>query len=701
MSRHQLAPLSLSLAITLALAACGNSEAPQTATPAAAPKPAEFKLDTAALPAAISFQASDISADVAACSDFAGHVNSKWLAANPVPADRTTWGSFETLGERSLATQKQIVEGLAKLENLKGTEKLIGDIWATGMDEAAINAAGIAPIQAELDRIAALQDGAAIADYVRDTFARGQGFLFGFGPAADFKNSEMNIAYATQGGLGLPDKTYYFDDKHASIREAYVAHVAATLKLAGTEEAVAAEQAKAVMAFETRLADKSLTREEVSRDVSKYYNPVNIVAADELTPAFAWSAFFESQGVAKPDMFSLAQPDFHKEVNAMLSDVPAETWQAYLRFHTVDNAAPFLSDAFAQENFSFYGKTLRGQQEMQPRWKRVLNTINGTAGEALGQIYVKHAFPAESKTKMQELVKNLSDALKLRLENLAWMSEETKTKALEKWASFTPKIGYPDKWRDWSGLITSRDAYVSNLIAANGFNYQFELSKIGKPVDKTEWGMSPQTVNAYYNPQQNEIVFPAAILQPPFFDPAADPAINYGGIGAVIGHEMIHGYDDQGSRFDAHGNFENWWSDKDRQGFEALTGKLVEQFNGYESIEGLHVNGNLTLGENIADLGGLAVAHSALRAALAANPDLDKPVDGFTQEQRFFLNWGTVWRRNFKDEELKVRLQTDPHAPANFRAIGAPSNMGEFAAAFECKSGDPMVRDGDARIAIW
>jgi putative endopeptidase len=697
-------PLLLSLAITLGLAACsppategGSSSAAPAAT---APT---IRLDTAALPPVARFRAADLDPAVAACTQLADHVNGPWLAANPVPADRTTWGSFEMLAERSLATQRQLVEAAAALPNAQGIEKLIGDLWATGMDEAAINAAGIAPIQPEIDRIAALADAAGIADYLRESFARGEGFLFSFGPEADFKDATRVIAYAGQGGLGLPDRDYYLSERedHLKARAGYQQHVAAVFVLAGVDAAQAAARAAAVLAFETRLARVSMSSEELSRDVAKYYNPVSIAEADALTPAFPWSRFFESQGLALPEMFSLAQPDFHKEVDAMLAEVPVADWQAYLLFHTLDNAAPFLSDAFAEENFAFYGKTLRGQQAMQPRWKRVLNAINGSAGEALGELYVQHAFPPEAKAKMQHLVDNLGAALKGRLEKLDWMGGETRAKALEKLAGFRAKIGYPDVWRDWSGLITSRDSFVANLIAANGFNYQFALKKIGKPVDPNEWQMPPQQVNAYYHPLKNEIVFPAAILQPPFFDPDADAALNYGGIGAVIGHEMIHGYDDQGSRFDAKGNFANWWTDKDRQGFEQRTGRLVAQFDGYVAIDDLHVNGTLTLGENIADLGGLAVAYSALQAALAEPGASRAPIDGHTPEQRFFYNWATVWRRNYQPEELKVRLSTDPHAPARFRAIGAPSNMPEFAAAFGCKDGDPMLRAAAARVAIW
>ena len=699
MTLSRFKPLGLALAVSVALAACQKTDAPD-ATVAAPAEPAAPAVDLSTLKTqSIAFTAADVDPEISACVDLGAHVNGKWLAANPVPADRTTWGSFEVLGERSLEIQHALVQNLAKQDGATGTAKLIGDVWATGMDEATIEAAGITPIQPLLDEIAALQTQEQIAQYLRESNAEGRGFVFGFGPSPDFKNPELNIAYASQAGLGLPDRDYYFDDQYAEIRAKYEQHIANILALAGADEATAKQQAADVMAFETRLAKVSLSNKELSRDVEKYYNPVTLAEADAVSPNFPWTTFFESQGLAAPEMFSLAQPDFHKEVSVMLEDVPAATWQAYLRYQTVDSAAPFLSSAFAQENFDFYNKTLRGQQEMQPRWKRVLNTINGQMGEALGEEYVEVAFSPEAKARMEQLVANLGEALKARLEKLDWMGDDTKAKALEKWAAFTPKIGYPDKWRDWSGLSTSRDSYVGNLMAANEFNYKWNLAKIGQPVDKTEWSMSPQTVNAYYNPLANEIVFPAAILQPPFFDPEADDALNYGGIGAVIGHEMIHGYDDQGSRFDAKGKFENWWSDKDKEGFGARTDQLVGQFDGYRSIEDLPVDGTLTLGENIADLGGLAIAYDALQRELE-NKRVGE-IDGYTPDQRFFQNWATVWRRGFKDEELKVRLKTDPHAPANFRAIGAPSNLPAFAAAFGCKEGDAMVRTGDDHIVIW
>lgn len=701
MSLNKPQVLVLSLAIAATLAACAKKE--EAAAPAAdAGKPAQpaaYTLDESKLPGVNRFAVGDLDTTKNACDDFGGYVNGKWLAANAIPGDRTSWGAFEMLDERSTAVQRQLAEQAGADTKAAGVEKIVGDFWATGMDAAKINEQGIKPIQGKLDAIAALDTSEKIAEYIRASAAKGENYLFGFGAEADFKDSKNNIAYASQGGLGLPDKEYYTKADNKAKLDAYQAHVAKVLELSGVPTADAAKQAQDVIAFETRLAKVSKSSEELSRDVSLYYNPVSLADADKLAPNFPWTKFFESQGVAAPAMFSLSIPAFHQEVSKMLADVPAAQWQSYLRFHTVDSASPYLSDAFVEENFNFYNKTLRGQSELKERGKRVLDTIENEAGEAMGQMYVKVAFPAESKARMEELVKNLSASLKTRIEGLAWMSDETKKKAEEKWAAFTPKIGYPDKWRDWTGLETSRDSYIGNVLAANEFNYKWNVGKIGKPVDRTEWGMPPQMVNAYYNPLQNEIVFPAAILQPPFFDPNADDATNYGGIGAVIGHEMTHGYDDQGSRFGASGNFENWWTPADAKGFSGRTDKLVQQFNGYEAQPGAHVNGKLTLGENIADLGGLATAYDAMKKATEGKED--PKTDGLTRDQRFFLNWGTVWRRNFKPEELQVRLKTDPHAPANFRAIGAPSNLPAFAAAFSCKPGQPMVREGDKQVVIW
>ena len=702
--------LQLSVAAALVSSACaGKSAAPQTtaAPPAAMPAtavappaaPAAYEIDESKLPPVNRFTAADRDPSKNPCSDLVGHVNGKWMAQSSIPPDRTTWGAFEMLIERSSGIQRQLAEQAAARSDATGVDKIVGDLYATGMDEAKINAQGIEPLNSRLAEIDALSDRAAIAEHLRVSAARGEGYLFGFGPQADFDAPDMMLAYATQAGLGLPDKSYYLDADKKDKLAAYQAHIAKVLELSGVPAAAAKKQAKGVLSFETRLAKASKSSEELSRDVSLFYNPMTPAEADKLTPSFPWTKFFASQGIEVPQKLSLAMPAFHKQVNALLEQAPIAQWKSYLRFHAVDEASPYLSEPFVQERFAFYSQKLRGQKELKVRWKRVLETVGEEAGEALGKLYVEVAFSPAAKARMQELVKNLSDALKTHIENLAWMSAETKKKAMEKWATFRPKIGYPDKWRDWTGLQTSRESYLGNVLATTEFNYKWKLGKIGKPVDKTEWSLRPQQVNANYNPLGNDVTFPAAILQPPFFDAAVDDGLNFGGIGAVIGHEMTHGYDDQGSRFGASGKFENWWTPADAKGFASRTGKLVEQFNGYEVAKGKKVNGKLTLGENIADLGGLAIAYDALQRASEGKPD--PKLDGMTREQRFFSNWATVWRRLYTPEELAVRLVTDPHAPSSFRAIGAPSNMEAFAMAFQCKSGDPMVRDGDRRIVIW
>ncbi|WEN16505.1 M13 family metallopeptidase [Rhodanobacter sp. AS-Z3] len=662
-------------------------------------------LSTGALAATSStFDVSELDSSINACNDFNGFVNAKWVAAHPIPADRTRWGSFDALREDSLNVQRKLVENAAShaAQAKPGSiEQKIGYLYASGMNEAAIDKAGFDPIKPKLARIAAVKNGAGVAAYIRDSYAHGEPVLFSFGGNADFKDSNKEIAYAGQGGLGLPTTDYYSKPDFAKIRTAYVGHIAKMFELTGIKPAEAQKQASAVLAFETRLAAASLPRVEMRKPENRYHL-VSIAEADKVTPGFEWAAFFKAQGADAGNSFSMAQPKFFAEMQKMLGDVPASTWQAYFRYHAISNAAPYLSAPFQQEDFAFEQQTLNGQKEMQPRWKRVLETTNGSMGMALGQLYVVDNFPASSKQRAEQLVKNLSAAYKTRIEQLEWMSDATKQKALQKWATFVPKIGYPDKWRDWSGLTLQPTNYYANVQAAQQFNYAYRVAKIGKPVDRDEWGMTPQTVNAYYSAQKNEIVFPAAILQPPFFDPKADDAINYGGIGAVIGHEMGHGYDDQGSKFDASGNNVNWWTAADRSAFEARTDKLAAQFDGYEALPGKHVNGQLTMGENIGDLGGLNAAYTALQMALSKNPtEAASKIDGYTQDQRFFLNWARVWRGNIRPEAQLTLLNTDPHAPAQFRAIGAPSNMPEFAKAFQCKSGDAMVRDGAKQVKIW
>jgi putative endopeptidase len=665
-----------------------------------------FALSTTAVAAttAPAFDINDIDTKINPCGDFNAFVNAKWVAANPIPADRTRWGAFDMLREHSLQTQRGIVEAAARDANKAkagSIEQKIGWFYRSGMAEGAVEKAGYSPIRPELERIDALKTPADLVAYINDSFSRGQNGLFGVSAGADFKNSSTQIAFVFQGGLGLPTSEYYDKPDYAELRNQYKVHIAKVLELTGTKAADAAKNADEVLAFETRLAKASLPPVELRKPENQYHF-VTLADADKASTNFPWSKFFTAQKADIKTGFSLSQPTFFAELDRMLVDVPAAQWRTYLRFHVIDSASPYLSKPFASENFAFNNKALNGQKEQEPRWKRVLGSVNETMGMALGELYVAQAFPPESKKRALELVTNVSAALKARIEKLDWMSEATRQKALEKWSTFLPKIGYPEKWRDWSGVTISPDNYFGNVIAASQFDYNYEIAKIGKPTDRKEWGMTPQTVNAYYNPTDNTINFPAAILQPPFFDANADDAINYGGIGAVIGHEATHGYDDEGSQFDAKGNNTDWWTKEDREKFESRTAKLVAQYSGYEPLPGKHVNGQLTLGENIADLGGINVAYDALQMAMKKNPaEMEKKIDGYTPDQRFFLNFARVWRGNILPKRQEVLLNADPHSPAQFRAIGAPSNMPAFAETFKCKAGDAMVRDDASQVKIW
>ncbi|OOG65002.1 peptidase [Rhodanobacter sp. B04] len=714
MTKQYLKPLALAVSLALTLTACGKSE--QAATPAPAPASTAAAASTAPAAASTSaavdtgksiFDVSELDPTINACQDFNGFVNAKWVAANPIPEDRTRWGAFDQLADASLNTQHDIADAAAKnaaQAQAGSIEQKIGYLYQSGMDDAAIEKAGFDPIKPKLDAIAGLKSPGDIANYITKSYAEGDGQVFEFGAGADFQHADMQIAYANEAGLGLPTKDYYSDAKYKDIRDAYVAHIAKSFELTGVAEADAKKQADEVLAFETKLAAASLSPVE-ERDPKNEYHFVSVKDADKVTPHFSWDKFFAAQGVTIDKGFSLSQPKFFAEFDKQLASAPISQWQAYLRFHTIDDASPYLSKNFQDNKFDFYGKTLAGQPQQKPRWKRVLGAVNGSMGEALGQLYVAKVFTPEAKERAQELVDNVRNALKARIENLDWMSAETKAKAIDKWNTFLPKIGYPDKWRDWSGLNITPDNYYANIEAAGKFNYDYDIAKIGKPTDRKEWGMTPQTVNAYYNPTDNTINFPAAILQPPFFNAKADDAINYGGIGAVIGHEASHGFDDQGSQFDGAGNNKNWWTKDDRAKFDARTQKLVDQFDAYSPIKDkpdLHVNGKLTLGENIADLGGMNVAYDALQAALKAHPEeAGKKIDGYTEDQRFFLNWARVWRGNVREKQAVLSLNTDPHAPASLRAMAAPSNMPAFASAFQCKPGDAMVRPDDKQVKIW
>jgi putative endopeptidase len=696
------------LTLGCALASCRSARDSASATEAATPSAdrASSTSDASVVEALSVLDVSELDPDIDACTDLNAFVNQRWIAANPIPPDRTSWGAFDELSEKSLNDQHTLVERAAQnLEQAEpgSIEQKIGTLYRVGMDEAAVDAAGFDPIKPKLEEIAALETPQDVAEWLRLTFTRGDQQVFSFSSDADFKNAAVQIGYVNQAGLGLPTPDYYSEAEHEDIRKAYVEYMAALFVLTGVPEQEAQQKAASVLAFETKLASFSLKPVEL-RDPQNEYHFVSIDEADLMTPHFDWKAFFDAQGV-DVEGFSLSQPKFFAGFDEMLANFPVEQWQDYLTLHVIGDGAPYLSEPFQNQDFEFYSKTLNGQPEQRPRWKRVLGTINLTMGQALGQLYVTEYFPPDAKARAEELVANVRNALKARIENLDWMSDATKQKALEKWEKFLPKIGYPDEWRDWSGLDVEPGAYYADVMAGAKFNYEYDIAKIGKPTDRYEWGMTPQTVNAYYSPTDNTINFPAAILQPPFFYPNGDDAINYGGIGAVIGHESTHGFDDQGSQFDGDGNNVNWWTDQDRARFEARTARLVAQFDAYAPLPDQpdqHVNGELTLGENIADLGGLNVAYDALQTALAERSDeRARRIDGYTQNQRFFISWARVWRNNIRDRRQLVLLNADPHSPAKFRAIGPPSNMPTFADAFDCSAGDPMVRSGDLRVEIW
>ena len=708
MTKPFLKPLALGVSLALSLSACGKHD--EAAKPAApAPAKAATTAKVAAAPAAPKsvFDVSELGPSSEACQDFNSFVNAKWIAANPIPADQTSWGSFNVLYEKSLADQHQLVEDASKnADSAKAgsIEQKIGWLYSSAMDMDARNKAGFDPIKPDLAGIDALKSNKDLPAWLNQSFAKGDGAVFRFGAGADFKDAKMQIGYAEQGGLGLPTPDYYTNPKQKDLRDAYAKYLAKLFELTGDNAADAAKQAGLALKFETDLAAHSVPRVEM-RDPKNQYHFVSVKEADKVTPHFNWASFFKAQGVTVDKGFSLSQPKFFSEFDQLLAKAPLAEWKAYLKARTISGAASALSQPFVDAQFDFYGKTLQGQPQQKPQWKLALASVNGAMGMALGELYVAKYFPPEAKARAQELVANIRNALKARIENLDWMSAETKAKALDKWSKFLPKIGYPDHWRNWDGLTISKGNYYANMEAAGKFNYDYDIAKIGKPTDRLEWGMTPQTVNAYYNPTDNTINFPAAILQPPFFDAKADDAINYGGIGAVIGHESSHGFDDEGSQFDGDGNNENWWTKADREKFDARTDKLVKQFDAYAPIPrrpDLHVNGKLTLGENIADLGGLNVAYDALQVALKKNPEeAGKKIDGYTEDQRFFLNWARVWRGSIREKQALLQLNTDPHAPASLRAIGAPSNMPAFAAAFQCQPTDPMVRPADKQVKIW
>jgi putative endopeptidase len=638
--------------------------------------------------------------------DFYLYANGGWLKHNPVPPEYSRWGSFSELEEKNNEALHKIAEKAANTRADPTTApevQKVGDYYASGMDEKTIESVRTKPVEDELKRIDAIKDRSDLLKAIAHLHTIGVDAFFEFGSGQDAKDSTREIAQAVQGGLGLPDRDYYIktDEDSKKKRAAYIEHITKMLTLLGETPGKAAEHAHKIMAFETALAKASRTRVEL-RDPQKNYNKMSPADLQKLTPDWNWSEYFNAIKLTEPGDINVGQPDFFKGANAALTKTPVDDWKTYLRWHLIDDAATELSNDFVNEDFNFNQSVLRGTKEIKPRWKRVVASTNGALGEALGKLYVADYFPPEAKARALEMINNLKAALADRIKTLDWMDEPTKQEALKKLAAMNVKIGYPDKWRDYSMLNIDRGSYVSNAMRAANFEVNRELKKIGKPVDRTEWGMTPPTVNAYYNAHMNEIVFPAGILQPPFFDPKADDPVNYGGMGAVIGHEMTHGFDDQGRQFDAVGNLRDWWSPKSAAKFKERSQAVVQQYSEYTPVPGTHVNGELTLGENIADIGGIKLAYAALQKALDKNPQArEQKIDGFTPEQRFFLGWAQVWRANQREDDLRLRLNTDPHSPTHYRCNGPISNMPEFQQAFNIPDGSAMVRPANERVNIW
>ncbi len=636
-----------------------------------------------------------------ACTDFYQFAGGGWLKSNPVPAAFASWGAFTELTERNNLVLKAMLEAAAKAAPTTSdpNTKKVGTYYASCMDSTGAEAAGAKPIEAELSRIAAINDRAGLNAAINHLAAVGLSPLFGFGSEQDPKNSSVVIVGASQGGLGLPNREYYTktDARSETIRKAYVDHIAKTFQLIGQDAATSATNAGRVMALEMSLARASRTPVEL-RDPIANFNPMPVAQLASLTPAFDWTRFMSGLGLNGITTVDVGQPDFFKGLNTLLAETPIDDWKAYLAFRLADRSSAFLSSAFVNEAFAFRS-VLSGARVMQPRWKRCLQSTDGVLGEALGQEYVKVAFTPDAKSKAVEMIENLRAVMRVRINKADWMTEATRKQALAKLAAFNKKIGYPDVWRDYSDLKVESAPWGVNYLNSRVFASRRDFAKVGKPVDRGEWFMTPPTVNAYFAPQLNEIVFPAGRLQPPFFHPTYDEGANYGGIGGTIGHEMSHGFDDEGRQYDGAGNLTDWWTATDASNYTQRAKVVEDQYSNYVVLDSLHVNGKLTLGENLADVVGVSAAYDALQKALGSRPRTR--IDGFTPEQRFFLAYAQARRANSRPEQLRLQVQTDPHSPSPFRVNGPLSNMPEFAKAFGCKSGDPMVRADNLRARIW
>ena len=646
----------------------------------------------------LSFDLTAIDKTVDPCNDFYQHACGAWLKNNPIPPDQSSWGRFNELHERNQTILRDILEKRsANNPDRSPVDQKIGDYYYSCMDEAAIEAKGTAPLKPYMEKIDAMKGKSEIPALLGGLHRAGSNAFFAFGSEPDFKDSKTDIAAADQGGLSLPDRDYYFDTdaKSVELRDKLEKHIARMFELYGEPPAKAAADAKMVMKVETELARVSLNRTE-QRDPAKIYHKMSVADLQKLSPAFAWNEYFTTIKPPPFESLNVGEPDFVKGMNHLIAGNDLETVKAYLRWQTLRVAAPVLPKAFVEEDFDFYGRTLRGAQELRPRWKRCVQYTDNDLGEALGQAYVAEAFPPEAKARTLKMVHELEAALKQDIAELSWMTPETKKQALDKLSRIDNKIGYPDKWRDYGALDIVRGDAMGNSIRANQFEFNRQLNKIGKPVDRNEWGMTPPTVNAYYNPQENNVNFPAGILQPPFYDQKADDAVNFGAIGAVIGHELTHGFDDEGSQFDADGNLKNWWTPQDKEQFDKLEGCFVKEYDSFVVVDDVHIKGALTLGENTADNGGLRIAHMALLDALGTAPLKD--VDGYTPEQRFFISFAQIWCSNETPQQARLQALSDPHSDDKYRVNGVVGNMPEFAKAFGCKADSPMIRKAACRV---
>jgi putative endopeptidase len=688
-------------ALTLSLLAGLSQAAESTAPDAAAAKaPAAAKAAKKALASGISME--HIDASVRAQDDFFMHVSGKWMKNTQIPADKASWGSFEKLHDDLQPKLLALIENAAKDKHkVAGTDaQRIGDFFTSYMNEKAVEQQGLAPLAPELAKVAAITDKNQIPALMARFSKLGAAAPFDFAIHQDNKDSTKYVADIGQGGLGMPDRDYYLradDVKLAATKAKYQVHVEKMLALAGDKDAAA--NAKAIVELETDIAKVQWSKVEL-RDPIKAYNKVELAKLAELAPGYDWKTYLADTGIAgKASYVIVSQPTYLTGLNEVMAKTPLSAWKAYFQFQLIGAYANLLPKAFVEERFSFYGTALSGVTEMRPRWKRAVQSTEGALGESIGKLYVQKYFPAQNKVRMEELVKNLLATFKTSIDGLDWMSPATKKEAQAKLAKFTPKIAYPNHWKDYSQLAVKADDLVGNVMRSRAVEYNREVNKLGKPIDREEWGMTPQTINAYYNPEMNEIVFPASILQPPFFDAHADDAVNYGAIGAVIGHEISHGFDDQGAQYDGDGNLRDWWTADDHKSFDAKAKMIVAQYSGYAPLPGYPVNGELTLGENIADNSGLAIAYKAYKLSLKGKP---APVmNGMTGDQRFFMGFAQVWRSKMRDEAAIARIKADPHAPGQVRANATVKNQPGFYEAFGVKQGDKMYLEPKERVSIW